>query len=295
LSDSSPKIPETWSTLRRQHTKWARPFVWIEWVTEWAVIWLRRWALLDLVNLIASLSVVWAAISYLTSADERAQAQRDQRKAKQYQAWQVINAGEGKGGSGGRIEALQDLASDNISLKGLNLSKSVLDRLKLPRTILAQTDFSSASLYGACLQGADLREANFQGSLLIQADLSEAVLSRADFSYADMGGADFSKAVVDVVDFRKAVLPESILSAANLRDANIGGARFVPDSSEFFQKALDMGAVCIPDYNSWTSYREQIGKPGFQRRKYVVADCKSILRTQTPKVMPVLAKPVCAQ
>ena len=73
----------------------------MEWLTETVVFWLNRWALLDLIKILGALSVVVVAWHYITGANERT-------TAKHYQAWQVINLAHGKGGSGGRVEALQE-------------------------------------------------------------------------------------------------------------------------------------------------------------------------------------------
>src|SRR3984957_20259912 len=47
-------------------------------------------------------------------------------QAKALQAWQVINTAQGKGGSGGRLEALQELNVDRIPLVGVDVSGAFL-------------------------------------------------------------------------------------------------------------------------------------------------------------------------
>ena len=47
--------------------------------------------------------------------DAEAEAVRRARKDANYQAWQVINSAQGKGGSGGRIDALADLVRNDVS------------------------------------------------------------------------------------------------------------------------------------------------------------------------------------
>ena len=49
---------------------------------------------------------IGAVIFYFTESGDR-------RKQKHYHAWQVINTAQGKNGSGGRIEALQELNEDH--------------------------------------------------------------------------------------------------------------------------------------------------------------------------------------
>src|ERR1700741_4710735 len=65
-------------------------------------------------------------------------------KQKHYQAWQVINTAQGKGGSGGRIEALEELNADGVPLVGVDVSSAFLQGLTLERANLLRADFSSA-------------------------------------------------------------------------------------------------------------------------------------------------------
>src|SRR6266699_3248514 len=67
----------------------------------------------------------------------------DRQKQKHYQAWQVINTAQGKGGSGGRIEALHELNEDRVPLVGVNVSSSFLQGLKLKDASLVRADFSA--------------------------------------------------------------------------------------------------------------------------------------------------------
>ncbi len=92
-----------------------------------------------------------------------------QKKQAHYQAWQVINSAQGKKGSGGRIEALQNLNQEGVSLGGVNLDNANL----------AGIDLANASLSGASLQSANLERANLQG---------------ANLQGADIGGANFRAA-----------------------------------------------------------------------------------------------------
>ena len=53
-----------------------------------------------------------AVVSYFSES-------KDRIKQKHYQAWQVINSAQGKGGSGGRIDALEELHADGVPLVGV--------------------------------------------------------------------------------------------------------------------------------------------------------------------------------
>lgn len=176
--------PGTWQERKEKiKHRWARPFIWPEWALDWTVYRLRTWAFLDLLDLVARFTIIFAVIFYFVEADDR-------RKQKHYQAWQVINSAQGKGGSGGRIQALEELKREQVSLAGVDLSKGW---------------FLEIDLQNANLQSANLQSAKFWGGDLRFADLSGADLSGADLRFADLRGAD--------------------LKFANLQNAKFWGAR----------------------------------------------------------------------
>src|SRR5579864_3227078 len=81
------------------------PFHAIEWSFEWTAYGLSRWAFLEVLEYLGIFSVLIAIVFYFAESGDR-------KKQKHYQAWQVINTAQGKGGSGGRIEALHELNAD---------------------------------------------------------------------------------------------------------------------------------------------------------------------------------------
>ena len=85
---------------------------------------LSRWSFLEVLEYLGSFSILFAVILYFTEAGER-------REQKHYQAWQVINTAQGKGGNGGRIDALQELNADNISLIGVDVRDAFLQYIQL--------------------------------------------------------------------------------------------------------------------------------------------------------------------
>jgi len=97
------------------------------------------------------------------------------KKQEHYQAWQMINSAIEQEGSGGRIDALQDLNKDKVSLKGLTAKKAYLIGI-----ILKKADLQEANLQEAKLQEAKLQEAYLQGANLQQANLMGANLQGAD-------------------------------------------------------------------------------------------------------------------
>jgi hypothetical protein len=94
------KRPEPWSTQRDElRHYWLVPLLAIEWVFQWIAFVLSRWSFLEVLEYLGSFSILVAVIFYFSESGDRL-------KQKHYQAWQVINTAQGKGGSGGRIEAL---------------------------------------------------------------------------------------------------------------------------------------------------------------------------------------------
>ena len=156
---------------------WLRPLVAVEWGFEWLAFLLSRWTFWEVLEYLGSFSILIAVIFYFSESGDRL-------KQKHYQAWQVINTAQEKGGSGGRIEALQELNHDGVPLVGVDVSGAFLQGVHLPR----------ASLARANLNGVDARNSNFQ-----RADLSGATLHAGNFRNShlrdvNLGGADLGDA-----------------------------------------------------------------------------------------------------
>jgi hypothetical protein len=150
-----------------------------------------------------------------------------------YQAWQVINSAQGKGGSGGRIEALSDLLRNGVSLAGITLDDAWLEDVQLPsatlvRGSLQRANLARANLSGANLEGADLTDADLVAANLAGAYLKNAILTRARLSAATLDGADLT----DVVGWRE-MRTVSHTSIEALRNAPAGFVAF----------ARELGAV----------------------------------------------------
>src|SRR5271154_3103017 len=128
--------PEPWPVLReRIKHRWTTPFWSIEWVMEWVAYVLSRWTFLDVLEYLEGFSVLIAVIFYFSESGDRL-------KQKHYQAWQVINTAQGKGGSGGRIEALQELNRDGVPLVGVGVSGAVLPKAQLEKARVLRSKFS---------------------------------------------------------------------------------------------------------------------------------------------------------
>ena len=135
----------------------------------------------------------WANRKERLAADVTSDAQA--RKDANYQAWQVVNAAQGKGGSGGRIDALADLARNRVSLAGVNLDGAWLEAIDLQGAILPQ-----ASLRGSNLQASQLRRANLERADLTDANLTATKFDRAHLKAANLSGARLSAASLEGAD-----------------------------------------------------------------------------------------------
>lgn len=150
-----------------------------------------------------------------------------------YQAWQVVNGAQGKGGSGGRVDALADLARHQVSLAGVNLDGAWLHGVDLRGATLVRASFENADLRGARLDGAQLEGVNFRGANLVTASLAGASLKSADLAGARLAAVDLTGAdLTDVRGWRE---------IAGFGHAQLEGVRSAP--SGLVPWALAHGAV----------------------------------------------------
>ncbi|MBB6144041.1 hypothetical protein HNQ77_001993 [Silvibacterium bohemicum] len=239
--------PANWS-LVRSHIKshWIVPFIAFEWTWQWVAYGLSRWSFLDVLDYLGSFSVLVAVIFYFSASGDRV-------KQRHYQAWQVINTAQGKGGSGGRIDALQELNADHVPLVGVDVSTAFLQGLRLEHADLLRSDFSAADLRSSDLRGADftsanLRSANFrysnlEGASFTDADMDNDDLKGANLASARFAGTDLSAADLGLADLRSIDWRQ----IKSIRGANIAGVRNPP--AGFVDWALKNGAVqtSVPD------------------------------------------------
>ena len=202
----------------------AIPLHWIEWLCEWIAYGLSRWAFLDILEKLGRLTILTAVIFYFAESEQRL-------KQKHYQAWQTINLAQGKPGSGGRIDALQDLNEDGVSLTGVDLSQAYLVKIDLEGAVLREANFREANLDSANLQRARLRGANFQGANLVNANLQRANLINANLQEArglgstKLQGTNLAGAKLMYTNFIDANLEEAKLGSANLQGANLSSTK----------------------------------------------------------------------
>lgn len=169
--------------LRTASSYLARPFVWLESILKRLNAWLERLALLTTLERLSYLSVLTAVVFYFAGAGDR-------ERERHYQAWQVINAAQGKHAAAGRKEALQDLVEGGVWLDGVDLSNAVLIRLRMPHAMARQANLRNAYLEGADLRGAWLTGADLRGAFLQGSDLRETILAGANLEGAILRRAD---------------------------------------------------------------------------------------------------------
>src|SRR5260370_7693539 len=159
------KRPEPWSVRRQElNHAWTVPLWAFEWFWEWIAYLLSNWSFVEVIEYLGSFGVLIAVVFYFAESGDRL-------KQKHYQAWQVINTAQGKGGNGGRIEALQELNADGTPLVGVDVSGAFLQGIHLPGARLSRSNFSSADLLDSDLSSshmsyANLRPANFRQRIL---------------------------------------------------------------------------------------------------------------------------------
>jgi len=241
--------PRPWREEREAiHTRWTTPFRVVNWLLSWASWALSNWALLDVLDHLGVFSVLIAVIFYFADSGNRI-------KQKHYQAWQVINTAQGKGGSGGRIEALQELNADGVSLVGVDaatafLSGIHLEHAHLERCDLHAADLRSARLDHARLSNCNLRDVNLRSASLLETDFTAAALQDADLTGANLESANLAQADLSRADLRFADGRNFAWQGVqSMRLANIYGIRNV--SPEFLAFAKRQGAVSLASDDDW--------------------------------------------
>jgi uncharacterized protein YjbI with pentapeptide repeats len=242
--------PEPWHEVKgKAPHRYLIPLYYANWLGEWTAYVLGKFSLLEVLEYAGSFSILIAVIFYFADSGERT-------KQKHYMAWQVINTAQGKGGSGGRLDALQELNDDHVPLIGVDVSDAFLQDIALPSAELRRGEFSSADMRRAVLRKTDLEGANFHLTNLRGADLASADLTDAEFRDADLTGAKLQDARLSGANLDRADLRESDHSGLrdwqaikSVRLANLHGALNVP--AGFIDWARQRGAVDMADDGDW--------------------------------------------
>ena len=245
------KRPDSWAEFRaRSKSRWLAPFLALDWCGEWTAYWLSGWALLEVLEYLQTLSLLLVVVLYFTDAGNRL-------KQKHYQAWQVINTAQGKGGNGGRIDALEELLEDGVSLTGVDLENAYLagvdlhgaelTRSSFHGTDIRNSDFHRANLTDSDLAWANLRHSNLSNCQLHDVDLKNADLHSANLTQADLTGSDCTG-----VDFRKTnLIGIDWQRIKSIKMANVHGVVNPPPG--FLDWAKSAGAVSIESDEEWAA------------------------------------------
>jgi hypothetical protein len=242
--------PLPWPERKKQVPTWSIPFFALEWVWEWLAFLLSRWSFVEVLEYMGSLSILVAVFFYFHDSDNRI-------RQRHYQAWQVINTAQGKGGSGGRIDALQELNNDGVGLVGVDVSGAFLQGVHLGKARLLRSDFSAADVRNsdfkaADLQDANLHSANFRNSSFRGASLVGAQIDDADFQGSDLSEADLSGTVLDNTDLRLVTLNHAAWNnIRSIKGANVYGIQRAPQG--FLEWAMKQGAVQMQMDEQWQS------------------------------------------
>src|SRR5271166_1749034 len=238
--------PGDWRSSRSKiRHGWLVPFVAADWCFDWAAYALSHWSFLDVLEYLGSFSILIAVIFYFSESGDRL-------KQKHYQAWQVINTAQGKGGSGGRIEALQELNRDGVPLVGVDVSGAFLQGIRLPeakilRGNLNAVDARNSDFHKADFTTADLQWGNFRESNLSGANLRDADLSNADFCAANLSQAVLDGAKLDGADLGKTDLNGvKWQSIGSVKGTNLWQVRNPPEG--FLEWAGQHGADTKPGH-----------------------------------------------
>ena len=175
---------------------------------------------------VQNFSIIFAACLYILSAGER-------KKQAERQAWQLIHGARDLETSGARIDALEELNEEGVSLRGLDADEADLMEINLPKANLEganlkNTLFQGANLWKACLYKAKLQNAKLQGATLQEAYLWGANLEGAELQprESEMNSESSTEQITNLQSAKlgKANLNKAILVQANLKKADLRGA-----------------------------------------------------------------------
>ena len=182
-----------------------------------------------LLNIVEGFSILVAVLLFFLEAPER-------DKQAHYEAWKTIDAAYGLRNSYARLQALQDLNSDRVPLRGLSAPEADLRGIDLSGADLSNAYLSGADLSNANLHNANLSHANLVETKLTNANLNNSLLTGADLSYADfieanLQNVDFVGANIIGANFVRSNLAQAYFGDVNfnqclLNDANLQKTRF---------------------------------------------------------------------
>jgi BTB/POZ domain-containing protein KCTD9 len=167
-----------------------------------------------LLNILEGFSILVAVWLFFLEAPER-------DKQAHYEAWKTIDSAHGLRNSYARLQALQDLNSDRVPLRGFSAPEADLSGIDLSGADLSYSYLSGADLSNANLSNTNLSHANLVETKLNNANLTNSLLTGANISYAD-----FIEANLQEVDFVGANIIGANFVRSNLAQAYFGDVNF---------------------------------------------------------------------
>lgn len=195
---------------------------------------LRMMAIFPVLEQLAKLGIVIAAVLFLTECTGRQQQRLSQKLSTHYAAWDVINSHPAHdSSSGGRTEAIEFLSGEGQDLSGINLSNAWLTDIDLSPNWLQRRKprFLGANFAGAILTNGDLGEV----------DLTFANFNNAKFHYDHPYAKGFYKTSLRRANFVGADLEGVSFDQSDLRCANFAGVSYL-NPSEVKKAAVVKGA-----------------------------------------------------
>ena len=217
------------------------------------------------------LAILVTIFSVLFLGFEMIEAQKERKAEALARSWQILTTPAP--GNSGKVEALEYLANQRQSLRGIDISCETMGGIKInkkggsrhckSRPYLQHLNLSEeklgfkVELVDADLNGANLMEADLSGANIKGADFSRAELMETDLTGANLWGVDLSRAKLE-----DAKLIEAILWDADLRGARLGRANFREASlnGTNFSNTIDIGTSKFQNAWAWAD-NPPIGLP----------------------------------
>ncbi len=199
--------PPNLTRIQKILSRLNQPFLFLEKrAVEPFANWLDRW---DLFRILEKVGFAIAVLLFISEMGDRQQQTH-------YEAWQVINSASGKTTDGGRVEAMEELVKDQISLNGINAEKAHLLNIDLKDADLTSAKLNNAILHEANLENTKLFDAELKGANLIGANLKNADLRLADLTDATLTGANLTGAKLESTNLKGATFCNTTMSDGTL-------------------------------------------------------------------------------
>ncbi|MBN3881522.1 MAG: pentapeptide repeat-containing protein [Nostoc sp. JL34] len=226
--------------------------------------WLSNLGFIKILDALSKLGVLIGVTVFLLELPKREERIQAERKRSHFEYWKAIDASAASGTvtSYARKIALEELASDSVSLRNIDAPNADLKRIDLTGADLVGANLTGADLTGAILDEANLSKADLYRARLYGASLLKAKLESTDLrevlydedtkfpigfnavaagayliaphvslqqvklSKAILWGVNLQSANLEESDFTEASFRGAILKNANFKRANLNGAKF---------------------------------------------------------------------